>query len=196
MKRFLSALLVCLALCAACAMGVSAAENKAFDPGAIQQCMFLVDTNPAIGGFGHCGMVLVDKNSNGILYSFQTGGLWQRSVSPAQLKQFLKDGLIPKAESKFQFDRVVAFDVLPEEGRRMYDYAANHEFRDFYMYASFFASLIPVGDNCLTFVHSTMAAGSQKYRFLYPFGVPLFAFDTLQLKLKLNSVPYTTYYPG
>jgi len=196
MKRFLSILLVCLVVCAACAMGASAAEKVVFDPGAIKQCMFLVDTNPAIGGFGHCGMVLVDKNGNGMLYSFQSGGLWYSSNSPAQLKQFLKDGLIPDAESKFQFDRVIVFDVLPEEGRKMYDYAANLEFRDFYMYASFFTSLIPVGDNCLSFVHSTMAAGSRKYNFLYPFGVPIFSFYTFQLNLKWYSIPYTIYYPG
>lgn len=194
MKRFLSILLVCLTLCAACAMGVSAAA--AFDPGSVQKCMFLVDTNPEIGGFGHCGMVLVDKNGNGILYSFQSGGLWQSTNSPAQLSQFLKDGLIPAAISKFQFDKVIVFDILPEEGRKMYDYARTHVFREFYMYASFFASLIPIGDNCLTFVHGTMAAGGLKYNFLYPFGVPLYSFYTLQLNLKLFSVPYTIYNPG
>jgi len=196
MKRFLSILLVCLVLCAACAMGASAAEKVAFNPSAIQKCMFLVDTNPAIGGFGHCGMVLADKNGHGILYSFQSGGLWSTLVTPSQLTQFLKDGLIPDAISKFQFDKVIVFDILPEEGRRMYDYAATHKFRDFYMYASFFTSFIPIGDNCLSFVHSTMAAGSRKYNFLYPFGVPLYSFYTLQLNLRLYSIPYTTYTTG
>jgi len=192
MKRFLSVLLICLALCAACAMGVSAA---AFDPGSVQRCIFLNDTTTA-NGFGHCGMVLVDKDGNGLLYSFQTGGLWQMTLSPGQLKQFKKDGLIPNALSQFQFDRAIEFDVLPAEGRRMYDYAATHEFREFYMYASFFTSFLPIGDNCLSFVYSTMTAGSPKYSFLYPFGVPVFVFYTLQLNLRLNAVPYTVYYPG
>jgi len=191
MKRFLAILLVCLALCAACAMGASAKV----DPNAIQQCIFLVDTKAA-NGFGHCALVLADKNSNGVLYSYQTGGLWKSSLSPGQLRQFLKDGLIPNAISHFQFNRVIQFDILPAEGRRMYDHAEKNEFRDFYMYASFFTSLIPVGDNCLTFARSVMTAGSQKYNFLYPFGVPVFTFYTLQLTLRLNSVPYTIYNPG
>ena len=190
MKRFLSILLVCLTLCATCTMGASAA---AFNPNAISQLIYLNDTDI---DFGHCAMVLVDKGGNGRLYSYQTGGLWASAISPAQMTQFLKDGLIPDAQSKFQFNKALRFDILPEEGRRMYDYAETHEFREFYMYSSFFTSLIPIGDNCLTFVRSVMKAGSSKYDFIYPFGVPRYTFYTVQLTLLLQGIPYTTYSPG
>jgi hypothetical protein len=155
----------------------------------------LNDTEVA-NGFGHCAMVLVDKNGNGLLYSFQSGGLWEMKLSPGKLKQFTETGLIPDAVSKFKFSRAIEFGVLPEEGRRMYDYAETTEFRDFYMYSSFFTNLLPIGDNCLTFAQKTMRAGGSKYNFLYPFGVPVFFFYTMQLGLRQNAVPYTVYYPG
>jgi len=192
MKRFLSFLLVCLFLCAACAMGASAAAKKAFDPDAIQQCMFLNDTT-GITGNGHCGLVLVDKNSYGRLYSYQQSGLRKFPFSPSQLQQFMKDGL-PFATSQFQFDRVIAFDITPEEGQRMYDHAENTEFREFNRNASFFTHLIPVGDNCLTVARSILIAGNRKYDFIYPFGLPNSTFYTVQLSLRLASVPYTIHY--
>ena len=175
-------------------MGASAAAIP-FDPNSIKQCMFLIDTTAA-NGFGHCGLVLAEKNGNAILYTFQEGGLWQATITSAEVKQFLKDGLIPRAESKFQFNKVIEFDVTPEEGRRMYDYAKDHQFRDFFMYSSFFTSLIPIGDNCLTFARGTMIAGDQKYNFFYPFGLPSATFYTFQLSLMMAGVPYTTYAPG
>ena len=193
MKRFLSVFLACLILCAVCITGASAAAPKAFSPNAIQECIFLVDTD---GNFGHCALILADKNGTGRLYSYQTGGLWVSNLTPAQMTQFMKDGLIPDAISNFQFDHAVRFGVSAEEGRRMYDYAETHKFREFFMYSSFFTSLIPIGDNCLTFARTVMAAGSPKYDFIYPFGLPAFTFYTLQLSLRLNSVPYTLYYPG
>ena len=195
MKRFLSILLVFLALCAACTMSVCATEKNTFNPGAIQRCIFLNDTNPAMG-FGHCAMVLVDKNSNGRLYSYQTGGLWKSSLSPAQLQQFQKDGLIPDAVSRFQFNKALDFEISPEEGRKMYDHAETQKFQRFYLYASFYYSIVPYRDNCLTFVRSVMGAGSSKYKFYYPFGVPYFAFYTLKWRLQLRSIPYKIYYPG
>jgi len=195
MKRFLCILLVCLALCGACATGVYAAEKNAFDPDAIQRCIFLNDTSPAMG-FGHCAMVLIDKNSNGVLYSYQTGGKWKSSLSPAQLTQFKKDGLIPNAISRFQFNKALEFEILPQEGQRMYDCAENHKFQPFFIYASFYYSIIPYRDNCTTFVHRVMAAGSSKYKFYYPFGVPYFSFYTLKWRLQLRSIPYKIYYPG
>ena len=195
MKRFLSILLVCLALCAACAMGVCAAEGKGFDPDAVQRCILLNDTNPAMG-LGHCGMVLVDKNSYGVFYSYQIGGRLKIPLSPAKLKQFLQDGLPPDVISRFQFNKALEFEILPEEGRRMYDHAENHKFQPFFVYASFYYSIIPYRDNCTTFVHSVMAAGSPKYKFYYPFGVPYFTFYTLKWRLQLRSIPYKIYNPG
>jgi len=193
MKRFLSILLVFLALCAICAMGVSAAGK--FDPDTIQRCMLLNDTEP-VNGKGHCGVVLVDKNGYMRLYTFQQGGLWKQSNTPAQLKQFLKDGRIPRTPSQFQFDRILAFNITPEEGRRMYDYAETTEFGEFYMNASFWK---PVGlkrntDNCTTFAQGMLAAGSRKYKYYYPFGVPNYTFTTLRWRLGLRSIPYTIYY--
>ena len=195
MKRLLAALLVCLALCGVCAVGACAAGG--FDPNAVRRCIFLVDTNPAMG-FGHSAMVLVDQNRSGMLLSYQIGGLLQAALSAAQLRQFLGDGIIPKeiAVARFQFNRTLEFDVLPEEGRRMYDHASTHEFQPFFMYASFYYSIIPYRDNCLTFVHSVMAAGSSKYKFLYPFGAPIFAFSALKWRLRLRRIPYTVSYPG
>ena len=191
MKRFLSILLVCLALVAACTMSVSAAD--AYNPDAAQQCIFLNDTTPS---FGHCAMILVDANGVGKIYSFQTGGLWKGTLSPAQLNQFMSDGLIPNVISHFQFDRAIQFGISAEEGRRMYDYAETHKFRNFYMYASFFTSFLPIGDNCLSFVHSVFKAGSSKYNYLYPFGLPNVTFYTIQLRLKMSGVPYTISNPG
>jgi len=193
MKRFLSILLACLVLCAACAAGASAAAKKAFDPDAIQQCRLCNDTT-GISGNGHVGVLLVDKSGYGILYSYIQSGLRRILFSPSQLQQFMKDGL-PFATSQFQFDRVIVFDITPEEGRRMYDHAENTEFREFYRYASFFTELIPTGDNCTTVARKILAAGSPKYKFAYPFGLPNSAFYTLQLNLKLAFVPYTIYYP-
>jgi len=194
MKRFLSVLLVCLALCAACAMGISAAAaKKTFDPDAIKQCMLTNDTR-GVTGYGHNGVLLVDENGYGRLYSYRLGGLFRMTLTPNALQQFLKDG-IPYAESKFQFDRIVAFNVPPEEGRRMYDYIETTEFMEFYRYASFFTTLIPTGDNCTTVAYKTLKAGNQKYSFFYPFGLPNSPYYTLQLSLLFNGVPYTTYHP-
>jgi len=192
MKRFLSILLVFLALCAACAMGVSAAGK--FDPNTIEKCMLLNDT-AAAKGRGHCGVVLVDKNGYSRLYTFQQGGLWKQSNTPAQTKQFLKDGLIPYTPSQFQFNRILEFSISAKEGRRMYDYAETKEFRDFYMNASFYRPIgIKKGDNCVTFAHGTLGAGSLKYKFYYPFGVPNYTFKSLKWRLGLRNVPYKTHY--
>jgi len=196
MRRFLSILLVCLALCAAWATGTSAAAKKSFDPDAIQRCLFLNDTT-GITGYGHCGVLLTDANGYGRLYNFQRDGLSRRSLTPAQLQQFLKDGL-PFATSQFQFNRVVAFNITPEEGRRMYDHAETTEFQEFNRATSFWVSVFPSieGDNCLTVARSITTAGSKKYDFLYPFGLPNSTFYTMQLSLKLARIPYTLMYPG
>ena len=196
MRRFLSILSVCLVLCAACAMGASAAAKKKFDPDAIQQCLFLNDTT-GITGYGHCGVVLVDENSYARLYNFQRDGLSRRSLTPAQLQQFMKDGL-PFATSQFQFNRVIAFGITPEEGRRMYDHAETAEFQEFNRTTSFWVSVFPSveGDNCLTVARSILTAGDKKYDFLYPFGLPNSTFYTVRLSLRLASVPYTVCYPG
>jgi len=191
MKRFLAILLVCLALFAACTVSVSAAD--AYNPDTAQECIFLNDTGH---NFGHCAMILVDANGLGRFYSFQTGGLWKTTFSPAQLTQFMKDGIIPGVISDFQFNRAIRFGISAEEGRRMYDYAETHKFRKFYMYASFFTSFLPIGDNCLSFVHSVFKAGSSKYNYLYPFGLPNITFYTIQLRLKMSGVAYTLAYPG
>jgi len=197
MKRFLSILLASVALCAACAVGASAAAKaakKTFDPDAIQQCMLINDTR-GVTGYGHNGLVMVDKNGYGRFYSYRLGGLLKFTLLPAQLQQFLKDGL-PYANSKFQFDKVLAFEVPPEDGRKMYDYIETTEFKEFYRYASFFSSFWPINnDNCTTVAYSTLKAGGQKYAFLYPFGLPNTVFYTLQLNLKVYSVPYTIYHP-
>jgi len=192
MKRFLAILLACLVMCAACAMGASAATKKAFDPDAIQQCRFVNDST-GITGNGHNGVLLVDKDGYGRLYNMQREGLSKRSFTPAQLKQFMIDGL-PFAASQFQFDRMIIFDITPEEGRRMYDHAEETEFREFYRYASFFTHLIPTGDNCLTVARSILVAGNKKYDFIYPFGLPNSTFYTVPLSLRFSSVPYTIHY--
>jgi len=192
MKRFLSILLVGLLVCAACAMGVSAAA-KTFDPDAVKQCILLNDT-VGVTGNGHCGVLLMDENGYGRLYNFQRDGLSKRTFSPAQLQQFLKDGM-PFATSQFQFNRGVLFGVTPEEGRRMYDHAENTEFKEFMREASFWASVWPVnGDNCLTVARSITKAGSPKYSFLYPFGRPNLTFYTMQMSLFFSGVPYKLHY--
>jgi len=197
MKRFLAILLVSLALCAACAGSVCAAGQTAFNPNAAQRCIFLTDTNPAMG-FGHCAMVLVDDNGYGRLYSYQSNGMLAATLSPAQVRQFQKDGLIPKtiAISRFQFNKALDFEILPEEGRKMYVQAETKEFQPFFMYASFYHSIIPYRDNCLTVVRSIMSAGSSKYQFYYPFGAPALTFYSLKWRLQLRSIPFEIYYPG
>ena len=193
MKRFLSVLLVCLALCSACAVGTSAATKK-FDPDAIQQCMLVNDTR-GILGYGHLGVVLVDENGYAKFFSYRRAGQMKISFTPSQLQQFLKDGL-PSPGSLFHFDRIIAFNILPEEGRRMYDFADTTEFKPFLKEASFWASVWPVqGDNCLTVARATLRAGSTKYSFLYPFGLPNSPYYTLQLSLRLRFIPYTIYNP-
>ena len=194
MRRIFSILLVGLVLCAACAMGASAAA-KGFNPDAVKQCLFLNDTT-GITGYGHCGVVLIDENSYARLYNFQRDGLSRRTLTPAGLKQFRKDGL-PFPTSQFQFNRVIEFGITPEEGRRMYDHAENTEFQEFNRTTSFWVSVIPSieGDNCLTVARSILVAGNKKYGFLYPFGLPNSTFGTMQLSLKLARVPYTLFYP-
>jgi len=182
-------------VCAACAAGVSAAAapKKGFDPDAITQCMLINDTR-GIVGYGHLGIVLVDENSYAKLYSYRRSGLLKLSFTPAQLEQFMKDGF-PFKGSLFQFDRIIAFDILPEEGRRMYDHAENTEFKEFLREASFWASVYPIdGDNCLTVALSILSAGNKKYSFLYPFGRPNYVFYTMQMNLKLHFIPFTIYY--
>jgi len=176
-------------------VGVSAAAaKKKFDPDAITQCMLINDTRGIIG-YGHLGVVLVDADGYAKLYSYRRSGLLKLSFTPAQLQQFLKDGL-PFATSLFQFDRIIAFDILPEEGRRMYDHAETTEFKEFLREASFWASVYPIdGDNCLTVARSILVAGNPKYGFLYPFGRPNYPFYTMQMNLKLHFIPYTVYLP-
>ncbi|MCL2300078.1 MAG: hypothetical protein FWC27_08040 [Firmicutes bacterium] len=195
MKRFLSILLVVLAICGVCAVGTSAAAaKKGFNPDAIKKCFFLNDTT-GITGYGHCGVVLVDENNYARLYNFQRDGLSRRGLTPAQLEQFLKDGL-PFPTSQFQFNRVIIFNITPEEGRRMYDQAETHQFQDFNRETSFWVSIFPVeGDNCLTVARSITTAGSPKYDFLYPFGLPNSTFYTMQMSLFFHGVPYTLAYP-
>jgi len=193
MKRFLATLLACLVMCAACAMGVSAAAKKGFDPDAITQCMLINDTR-GVYGSGHLGLVLMDENGYGMVYSYRRSGLLKLPYTPAQMQQFLKDG-VPFKGSLFQFDRIVAWGITPEEGRRMYDHAENTEFKEFMREASFWASVWPVdGDNCLTVARSILVAGNSKYGFLYPFGQPNYPFNTLQMNLKMRFIPYTVYY--
>ena len=195
MKRFLSILLVCLALLSVCTIGASAAAKAGFNPDEIYKCLFLNDTE-RVEGKGHCSMMLVDKNNYSRLYTFQQNGLWKQTNSPKELVQFVKDGLIPHTPSQFQFDRIIEFPIAAEEGRRMYDYAETHEFLPFHMNASFWKPIgIIVGDNCTTFVHDTFAEGSRKYQFLYPFGVPNFTFTTLKWRLTLRGIKYTVYTP-
>jgi len=199
MRRFLSILLVCLALCAACAAGVSAAPapkapKKTFEPDAIKQCLLANDT-VGVSGYGHNAVILVDESGYGRFYSFRLGGLLRFTMQPAELQQFLKDGL-PYANSKFQFDRVIGFDVTPEEGRNMYDYVETTEFKEFYRYASFFSSWWPIdGDNCTTVAYGTLKAGGNAYAFYYPFGMPNSPYYTLQARLWLRSKPFTVYHP-
>jgi len=194
MKRFLAILLVCLVMCAACGMSASAAAKKGFDPNAIKQCMLINDTK-GITGYGHNGVILIDENGYAKFYSYRLSGLLKVSFSPAQVQQFLKDGF-PYPQSKFQFDRVVAFPVSLEEGRRMYDYVETTEFKEFGRYASFWSSVWPVqNDNCTTVAHNTLKAGSNKYAFYYPFGLPNSGYYTLQMRLFFRGVPFTTYHP-
>ena len=175
-------------------MGASAAAKKKFDPDAITQCMLINDTR-GIVGYGHLGVLLVDENDYARLYSYRRAGLLKLSFTPNQLQQFLKDGL-PTPQSLFQFDRIIAFDILPEEGRRMYDHAETTEFKEFLREASFWASVYPIdGDNCLTVALSILRAGNTKYSFLYPFGMPNYPFYTMQMNLRLRFIPYTVYYP-
>jgi len=195
MKRFLSILLVCMALCAVCTIGASAAAKAGFNPDAIEKCLFLNDREP-VDGKGHCGMVLVDATGYSRLYSFQQNGLWKQTNTPKELPQLLSTGLIPHTPSQFQFDRIIEFGISAEEGRRMYDYAETHEFLEFNMNASFWKPVgIIIGDNCTTFVHDTLAEGSRKYKFIYPFGVPNYTFTTLKWKLALRGVKRTIYTP-
>ena len=194
MKRFLSILLVGLVVCAACAMSISAAAKKGLDPDAITQCMLINDTRGVLGK-GHLGVVLVDEDGYARLYSYRRSGLLKIPYTPAQLQQFLKEGY-PFAGSLFQFDRVIAFGIKPEEGRRMYDHAETTEFKEFMREASFWASVWPVdGDNCLTVARSILKAGNSKYDFLYPFGEPNYPFYTMQMNLRARFIPYTLYYP-
>jgi len=194
MKRFLAILLVGLTMCAVCAMSVSAAEKKGFDPDAITQCMLVNDTR-GVYGSGHLGLMLVDENGYGRLYSYRRSGLLKLPYSPAQVQTFLKEG-IPFAGSLFQFDRVILFGIKPEEGRRMYDYAETTQFKEFAREASFWASVWPVdNDNCLTVARSILRAGSTKYSFLYPFGQPNSVFHTMQMNLRTRFIPYKLYYP-
>ena len=196
MKRFISILLAGLILCAACVFNASAAPaapKKTFNPDAIQQCTYLNDTE-GITGNGHCGVLLVDSAGYGRLYHFIRSGLMKVPFTPAQVQQFMKDGH-PFPGSEFQFNRAVIFGITPEEGRRMYDHAENTEFKEFYREASFW--VIPIeGDNCLTVARSITSAGSRKYDFIFPFGLPNSTFYTMQLSLLLNFVPYTTQFPG
>ena len=194
MRRFLSILLASLVLCAACATGVSAAPKKTFNPDAITQCMLANDTRGILGN-GHLAVVLVDENSYANFYAYRRSGLVKVSYTPAQLQQFLKDGF-PWAKSLFHFDRIVAFNVSLAEGRKMYDYVETTEFKEFMKEASFWASVWPVnGDNCTTVARKTLEAGSNKYAFLYPFGLPNTAFYTLRMRLWLRAIPYTIYTP-
>jgi len=193
MKRFLSILFVGLMMCAACAVGVSAAA-KAFNPDAVKQCMLINDTRGILGN-GHLGVVLVDEDGYARMYTYRRAGLMKLSYTPAQLQQFLKDGL-PFKGSLFHFDRIIAFDIKPEEGRRMYDHAETAEFKPFMREASFWASVWPVdGDNCLTVARSILKAGNSKYAFLYPFGQPNYPFTTMQMNLRMQGIKYTTYFP-
>jgi len=196
MKRFLSILLVCIALFALCTMNASAAAKKvSFNPDKIQKCMMLNDQEP-VDGKGHCSMMLVDENGYGRWYTFQQNGLWKQVVTPTQMTKFLAEGRIPVTPSQFQFDRIVEFPVSAEEGRRMYDYAETHEFLPFHMNASFWKPVgIIIGDNCTTFVHDTFAEGSRKYKFLYPFGVPNYTVTTLKWRLAMRGIKYTMYTP-
>ena len=181
-------------MCAACAMGVSAAAKKGFDPDAITQCMLINDTRGILGN-GHLGVVLVDENGYAKVYTYRRAGMLTLSYTPAQLQQFLKDGL-PFKGSLFHFDRIVAWGIKPEEGRRMYDHAETTEFKEFMREASFWASVWPVdGDNCLTVARSILKAGNSKYAFLYPFGMPNYPFTTLQMNLRLQGIKYMTYFP-
>ena len=194
MKRFLSILAASLVLCTACAAGVSAAAKKTFNPDTGTQCMLINDTRGILGN-GHLGVVLVDEDGYGRFYAYRRAGLLKLTFSPAQLQQFLKDGL-PFKESLFHYDRIIAFGITPEEGRRMYDHAETTEFKEFMREASFWASVYPIeGDNCLTVARSILIAGSPKYGFLYPFGQPNYPFYTMQMNLKLRFIPYTVYYP-
>ena len=194
MKRCLSILLAGLVLCAACAMNVSAAPRKTFNPDAIRQCVYLNDTT-GITGRGHCGVLLIDANNYGRLYHFIQSGLMKFTYSPTQLQRFLAGGR-PFPESEFQFDNAVTFGITPEEGRRMYDHAETTEFGEFCREASFFAAGLPIkNDNCLTVALSITSAGSCKYSFLYPFGLPNSTFYTMQLSLRWHGVPYTVSHP-
>jgi hypothetical protein len=194
MKRFLSILLAVLVVCAACAVGASAAAKKTFDRDAVTRCMLVNDTRGVLGS-GHLGVVLEDEDGYGRIYSYRRAGLLKLTYTPAQLQQFLKDG-IPFAGSLFQFDRVIAWGIKPEEGRRMYDHAENTEFKPFLKEASFWASVWPVdGDNCLTVARSIVVAGNSKYGFLYPFGQPNYPFYTMQTLLRTRGIPFTLYYP-
>jgi len=177
-------------------MGASAAAKKTFNPDAVVKAMLLNDTSP-VDGKGHCSMVIVDENGYSRLYTFQQGGLWKQTNTPAETQQLLKDGLIPHTPSQFQFKRIIEFKITNKEGRRMYDYAENHEFKKFYKRASFYK---PIGmkrntDNCVTVVRAIMFAGSRKYKFFYPFGVPNYAFTAMKWRLFFRRVPYKIYYP-
>ena len=195
MKRFISILLACLTLFAACAVGGSAAApKKKFNPDTVTQAMLINDTRGILGK-GHLGVVLVDEDGYAQFYAFRRSGLLKLQFTPAQLQQFLKDGL-PFKESLFHYDRIIAFGITPEEGRRMYDYAETTEFKEFLREASFWASVYPIdGDNCLTVARAILTAGSPKYAFLYPFGQPNYPFYTMQMNLKLRFIPYTVYLP-
>jgi len=78
----------------------------------------------------------------------------------------------------------------------MYDHAENTQFKTFTREASFWASVYPIdGDNCLTVARSILVAGSPKYGFLYPFGMPNYPFYTMQTNLRMRGIPFTLYYP-
>jgi len=194
MKRFLSVLLAFLTLCAVCAIGASAA--KGFDPDDVQYAMLLNDIHP-VDGKGHCTTVLVDGSGNSRLYTFQQKGLWKQSNTAKQTEQMLQDGKIPVAPSQFRFDRIIKYKIKPEEGRRMYDCAETSEFGEFHKNASFYK---PIGfmrqyDNCVTVAQKIAAAGSRKYKFYYPFGVPNYAFTAMKWRLAFRGVDYEIFYP-
>lgn len=197
MKRFLSALLVSFLLLSVFAAGAFASESVCeFDPNEIRSAVFLSDPRRALG-FGHSAILLIDANGAGIYYNYTNSSEQQRPfgigatdrflLSPEEVTQALQSGTIAGDERGYLFNRMIRFDVLPEEGLAMFEHAESINFR-FY---NVFASIVPIGDQCDTLARNILAAGGRRFRALTPFGIPAWSFHTLQWRLTRSCIEHT-----
>ena len=198
MKKILSILLVSLTLSIAHLVSASA-STAAFDPDNVEYCIFLNDRKRAYR-FGHCALALVDANGNGRYYSYHNGDgeipfgrgkLEQETLSPAQVTRLLKEGLVPNDTRGYYYVRQIQFDVTPEEGRAMYDYAESTEFK----YYNIFAAGSPFTNyQCDTVIQQTLGAGNKRYQY-GSLGIPIQSYYAIQWKLWFNDVEYEKVFP-